>query len=75
MPCAFYFPGRQTRRLSIRISFSYRFASQARMSFDPKQPYNDLPLLPPPGDLETKQILKNASRPIKRWPNLKAPAT
>lgn len=28
------------------------------MSFDPKQPYNDLPLLPPRGDLETKQVLK-----------------
>ena len=28
------------------------------MSFDPKQPYNDLPLLPPPGDLETKPVLK-----------------
>lgn len=28
------------------------------MSFDPKQPYNDLPLLPPPGDLETMPVLK-----------------
>ena len=28
------------------------------MSFDPNQPYNDLPLLPPPGDLETKHVLK-----------------
>ncbi|MEY2881255.1 MAG: hypothetical protein RLZZ15_3635 [Verrucomicrobiota bacterium] len=28
------------------------------MSFNPKQPYNDLPLLPPPGDLETKAVLK-----------------
>lgn len=28
------------------------------MSFDPKQPYNDLPLLPPSGDLETKPVLK-----------------
>ena len=28
------------------------------MSFDPRQPYNDLPLLPPPGELETKAVLK-----------------
>lgn len=28
------------------------------MSFDPRQPYNDLPLLPPPGDVETKSVLK-----------------
>lgn len=26
--------------------------------FDPKQPYNDLPLLPPAGDIETKPVLK-----------------
>jgi Fic family protein len=34
------------------------------MSFDPKQPYNDLPLLPPPGDLETKPVLINAIRDL-----------
>ena len=28
------------------------------MSFDPKQPYNDLPLLPPAGELETRAVLK-----------------
>jgi len=28
------------------------------MSLDPKLPYNDLPLLPPPGELETKRVLK-----------------
>ena len=28
------------------------------MSLDPKQPYNDLLLLPPQCDLETKPILK-----------------
>jgi Fic family protein len=28
------------------------------MSFDPLQPYNDLPLLPPAGELETKSVLK-----------------
>lgn len=28
------------------------------MSMDPKQPYNDIPLLPPKGELETTQILK-----------------
>ena len=28
------------------------------MAFDRLQPYNDLPLLPPPVDLETKAVLK-----------------
>lgn len=28
------------------------------MPFDPAQPYNDLPDLPPPGELETKAVLK-----------------
>lgn len=30
------------------------------MSFDPKQPHNDLPLLPPKEDIETKAIFKKA---------------
>ena len=30
------------------------------MSFDPRKPYNDLPLLPPSQDLETKNVLKKA---------------
>lgn len=30
------------------------------MSFDRQQPYNDLPLLPPPTELETKAVLKQA---------------
>lgn len=28
------------------------------MAFDPKRPFNDLPLLPPAGDIETKRTLK-----------------
>jgi Fic family protein len=28
------------------------------MSFDPEKPYNDLPLLPPKAELETKAILR-----------------
>ena len=28
------------------------------MAFDPTKPFNDLPDLPPPGDVETKEILK-----------------
>ena len=28
------------------------------MNFDPKKPYNDLPPLPPTGDIETKRVLK-----------------
>lgn len=30
------------------------------MNYDPKVPYNDLPPLPPPVDLETKDVLKKA---------------
>ena len=30
------------------------------MHFDPDKPYNDLPLLPPKGELETKAVLKKA---------------
>ena len=30
------------------------------MTFDPSMPYNDLPLLPPPIDLESKDVLKSA---------------
>jgi Fic family protein len=41
------------------------------MSFDPKQPYNDLPLLPPPGDLETKPVLKRCVAANKALAELK----
>lgn len=30
------------------------------MRFDPEKPFNDLPLLPPKKDLETKAVLKKA---------------
>ena len=30
------------------------------MKFDPEKPDNDLPLLPPAGEVETKQVLKKA---------------
>lgn len=30
------------------------------MPFDRLQPYNDLPLLPPPVELETRAVLKQA---------------
>ncbi|MBN1458873.1 MAG: Fic family protein [Armatimonadetes bacterium] len=30
------------------------------MTYDPRQPYNDLPPLPPPVDVETKAVLKRA---------------
>jgi len=30
------------------------------MSFDPEKPYNDLPLLPPKAEIETKATLKKA---------------
>ncbi len=41
------------------------------MTFDPKQPYNDLPLLPPPGDLETKGVLKRCVAANKALAELK----
>jgi hypothetical protein len=30
------------------------------MSFDPDKPYNDLPLLPPKAEIETKAVLRKA---------------
>lgn len=30
------------------------------MTFDPKKPYNDLPLLPPKAQIETATVLKKA---------------
>jgi hypothetical protein len=32
------------------------------MSFDPDKPYNDLPLLPPKAELESKAVLRKAIR-------------
>ena len=41
------------------------------MSFDPRQPYNDLPLLSPPVDLETKPVLKKCIAANKALAELK----
>ncbi len=41
------------------------------MSFDPNKPYNDLPLLPPPVDLESKAVLKRAISANKALAELK----
>ena len=41
------------------------------MPFDPQMPYNDLPLLPPPGDLETRAVLKKAIAANKALAELK----
>jgi len=41
------------------------------MSFDPKQPYNDLPLLPPACELETKRVLKRCVSANKALAELK----
>ncbi|HWX20067.1 MAG TPA: Fic family protein [Candidatus Binatia bacterium] len=41
------------------------------MKFDPKQPYNDLPLLPPRIDLETKAVLKRCVAANKALAELK----
>ena len=41
------------------------------MPFDPHRPYNDLPLLPPPMDLETKAVLKKAINANKALAELK----
>jgi Fic family protein len=41
------------------------------MSFDPKQPYNDLPLLPPAVELETRAVLKHCVAANKALAELK----
>jgi len=41
------------------------------MPFDPQTPYNDLPLLPPPGELETRAVLKKAIAANKALAELK----
>ena len=41
------------------------------MSFDPKRPHNDLPLLPPACDLETKRVLKKCVSANKALAELK----
>jgi len=41
------------------------------MSFDPEEPYNDLPLLPPRVDLETKTVLKRCVAANKALAELK----
>ncbi|MEC5159760.1 MULTISPECIES: Fic family protein [unclassified Janthinobacterium] len=41
------------------------------MAFDRNQPYNDLPLLPPPHDLESKAVLKQAIGANRALANLR----
>ena len=41
------------------------------MSFDPEQPYNNLPLLPPACELETKRVLKRCVAANKALAELK----
>ena len=41
------------------------------MKYDPNKPYNQLPLLPPRKDLETKAILKKAIAAGRALPNSK----
>jgi Fic family protein len=41
------------------------------MSFDPDKPYNDLPLLPPKTELETKAVLKKTIAANKALAELK----
>jgi hypothetical protein len=41
------------------------------MPFDPDKPYNDLPLLPPKAELETKAVLKKAIAANKALAELK----
>lgn len=42
------------------------------MSFDPTNPYNDLPLLPPKAEFETKAVLRKAIAANKLLAELKA---
>ena len=41
------------------------------MAFDPDKPYNDLPLLPPKAELETKAVLRKAIAANKALAELK----
>lgn len=41
------------------------------MPFDPDKPYNDLPLLPPKAELETKAVLRKAIAANKTLAELK----
>jgi cell filamentation protein, protein adenylyltransferase len=41
------------------------------MPFDPDKPYNDLPLLPPKSELETKAVLRRAIAANKALAELK----
>jgi len=41
------------------------------MSFDPERPFNDLPLLPPKAEIETKATLKKAISANKALAELK----
>ena len=41
------------------------------MPFDPNKPYDDLPLLPPKAEVESKQILKKAISSNKALAELK----
>jgi len=41
------------------------------MAFDPNKPYNDLPLLPPKAELETKAVLRKAIAANKALAELK----
>ncbi len=41
------------------------------MPFDPDTPYNDLPLLPPKAELETKAVLRKAIAANKALAELK----
>jgi hypothetical protein len=41
------------------------------MSFDPDKPYNDLPLLPPKAELETKAMFRKAIAANKALAELK----
>jgi Fic family protein len=57
------------------LTLSARSGKVARrwklMRFDPKQPYNDLPLLPPPGELESRPVLKHCVAANKALAELK----
>jgi Fic family protein len=46
-------------------------AKLAVMTFDPRQPYNDLPLLPPDSELETRRVLKKCVGANKALAELK----
>jgi hypothetical protein len=61
--------------ISTWIAFLQAWIRRLLTLFDANKPYNDLPLLPPKAELETKPILRKAIAANKALAELKARGT